>query len=142
VALVQCTFYGNESWTGTVYSSTAASGSSITNTIIAFSMSGAAVVCGVGDSPELVCCDLYGNADGDWEGCVESQYGMHGNIREDPLFCDPENGDFTLDCNSPCATENSPECAQIGAWPVGCGPTPVMDTTWGAIKSLFRDAGK
>jgi len=90
----------------------------------------------------LTCCDLHGNAGGDWVWGIGDQFGLNGNIREDPLFCDPENGDFTLDCNSPCAAENSPECGQIGAWPVGCGPTPVMDTTWGAIKSLFRDAGK
>jgi hypothetical protein len=139
VALVQCTFYGNESDNGAIYSYTSAGASSIANTIIAFSRSGAAFECGPSDIPELVCCDLWGNEGGDWDGCIADQYGLNGNICEDPLFCDPESGDFTLDCNSPCAAENDPDCGQIGAWPVGCGPTPVMETSWGAIKAMFRE---
>jgi hypothetical protein len=105
-------------------------------TIVAFSVSGQGVYT---DDATLVCCDIYGNAGGDWVQYIASQYGANGNICEDPLFCDPENLDFTLHADSPCApfTPPNPECDLIGAWPVGCGSTPTVATTWGQIKSLF-----
>jgi hypothetical protein len=88
----------------------------------------------------LTCCDLYGNAGGDWMQDIADQYGIRGNIRADPLFCDPLFGDFTLHEDSPCAPFTPPneECDLIGAWPVGCGPTAVHSVTWGRLKSLFR----
>jgi hypothetical protein len=111
----------------------------LNNTIIAFSAQGSAV-----DSPydnaHLTCCDLYGNAGGDWVGSIADQLGVSGNICEDPLFCDPENEDLTLDASSPCAplSPPNPECDLIGAWPVGCGGTPACRTSWGTIKAAYR----
>jgi hypothetical protein len=84
---------------------------------------------------------VYGNAGGDWVGCIEDQYGINGNISEDPLFCDPETGDFRLQEGSPCGPFSPPneECDLIGAWPVGCGPpTATQQTTWGRIKAAYR----
>jgi len=107
------------------------------NTIVAFGEAGEALRLAAGAEAELRCCDLYGNDGGDWVGGIEDQLGMNGNLADDPLFCGPGSGDLALDCLSPCAAENNPECGQIGAWPVGCGPTPVTETTWGVIKSLF-----
>jgi hypothetical protein len=106
-------------------------------TILAFSLYGGAVMAGHGVT--LSCCDIYGNVGGDWVDYIASQYGINGNISEDPLFCDPENLDFTLHADSPCApfTPPNPECDLIGAWPVGCGSTPTVATTWGQIKTLF-----
>jgi hypothetical protein len=115
---------------------------SIENTVIAFSSSGGAICCTTErDAPVLTCCDLYGNSGGDWVDCVEDQYGINGNISEEPLFCDPENGDFTLQDCSPCAPFSlpNPECDLIGAWPVGCGGTPTARSTWGAVKVLFKE---
>jgi hypothetical protein len=111
----------------------------IENTIVAYSMQGMAVTVS-SSSVSLSCCDLYGNFGGDWVGPIANQYGTDGNISEDPLFCDPEAGDFTLHGDSPCApcSPPNPECGLIGAWPVGCGPTPTLETTWGAIKMLYR----
>lgn len=114
---------------------------SVDNTTVAFSTLGRALDSyGGASAGPLACCDFYGNAGGDWVGCVASQYGVNGNISEDPLFCDPGNQDFTLHADSPCApfTSPNPECDLIGAWPVGCGPTPTAETTWGAIKALYR----
>jgi hypothetical protein len=84
----------------------------------------------------LTCCDLYGNPGGDWVGGVADQYGVRGNISADPLFCDPGGDDFRLQEGSPCAPGE--ECGLMGAWPVGCGGTPVEETSWGAVKALFR----
>jgi hypothetical protein len=108
---------------------------------VAGSINGSAIgFGGSGTTAVLTCCDLYGNEGGDWVGPISGQYGIDGNICEDPLFCDPTNMDFTLHADSPCApfTPPNPECDLIGAWPVGCGPTGVMETTWGAIKAMFQ----
>ncbi len=51
--------------------------------------------------------------------------GVNSNISVDPLFCDPENGDYTLSANSPCAPRNSP-CGLIGALGVGCTSTTAV----------------
>ena len=61
-------------------------------------------------------------------GGVADQYDVNGNISEDPLFCDPPSLDLRLHVDSPCAAEGV--CGLIGAWPVGCGPAPVEETTW------------
>lgn len=107
------------------------------NTIIAFGTEGRAI----SGSATLACCDIYGNAGGDWTYPLSDQLGINGNICEDPLFCLDENADepYTLHENSPCAVESNPECGQIGAWGVGCEPvTPVQATSWGAIKAMYR----
>jgi len=108
------------------------------NCIIAFSTHGEAVYCTGDGVATLTCCDVFGNAGGDWTGCIADQFGVNGNIRADPEFCDLEAGDLTLAATSPCAPENNPECGLVGALPVGCGGTPVIQTTWGAVKQMFR----
>jgi predicted outer membrane repeat protein len=89
------------------------------NTIIAFNPSGFAVYCRDPDSTlDLVGCDLYGNALGDWVGCVESQLQGFGNFQQDPQFCDLQTRDYHLRRHSPCAAPVGENIA--GAWPVGC----------------------
>jgi hypothetical protein len=139
VVLINCTFVANRAtWGGGLCSRRNAT-CSLHNTIIAFSQRGGAVYCDYGGVASLWCCDLYGNVDGNWVGCVADQYGINGNISEDPLFCDPTYFDLTLHEDSPCAPFTPPneECDLIGAWPVGCGPTAVRMGTWGAIKAMF-----
>lgn len=93
-----------------------------------------------GSEANLTCCDIFGNAGGDWIGCIADQYGIRGNISEDPQFCDLATRDLTLHFTSPCApfTAPNPECDLIGAWAVGCGETAVQLCTWGKVKGLFR----
>jgi hypothetical protein len=96
----------------------------LANTIIAFSTQGAAVGCSDNSSVTLTCCDIYGNAGGDWVGCIAGQNGINGNFSADPLFCDPGNADFTLDSRSPCLPGSHPDgvnCGLIGALGEGCG---------------------
>jgi len=109
--------------------------------IIAFGYKGEAVVCSQpGGTVLLSCCDVFGNEDGDWTGCISGQNGVDGNIEKDPLFCHHANPSerYSLHSDSPCAPENSPGCGGIGALGVGCGPTSVQTTTWGRIKALHR----
>jgi Right handed beta helix region len=137
-SLINCTFYGN---------STASSGGGIycrapfvlKRSIIAYSLQGKAIECEDGGAiPSLSCCNLYGNAGGDWAGWIASQYGVAGNIWADPMFCDPEDGDFALLEGSPCALFSPPneECRLIGAWPSGCGPG------WCALEIQIPNGGE
>jgi hypothetical protein len=158
-----CTFAGNtagadggaiSTWSteshvegSTLFGNSAVSGSgvmlrpnaqlTVTRTIIAFGTDASAVACDAGASVTMSCCDIYGNV-GDWVDCIEDQANASGNISRNPLFCDSAGGEFTLHANSPCAPDSNLECGLIGAWPVGCGGTPVEQTTWGGLKSLFR----
>jgi len=118
---------------------------SVTNTIIAFSANGSAFHSslpeGLGEV-NLRCCDIYGNAGGDWTGRISGQAGINGNFSLDPLFCDQAGVDYDLRDSSPCVPENHPagyNCGGfIGAFYIHCTGTAVTPTTWGKIKSLFR----
>jgi hypothetical protein len=120
-SVVSCTFCSNTAdqaggmWFG------AGADPVIENTIIAFGIDGGAIRCTYNGTPILVCCDLYGNVGGDWVGFIADQYGVNGNISEDPRFCDLPNGDYHLWNSSPCADA---DCGLMGAWPVGCGTIP------------------
>ncbi len=127
--LENCTFFGNAASSSSYGGGMDCFSSSPTleNCIIAFSPSGMAVSCYSGSEPVLVCCDIYGNAGGDWVGCIAALYGVNGNFSMDPLFCDPETGDFTLRDDSPCLPENNSCCELIGAYGLGSCPTGVPE---------------
>jgi hypothetical protein len=108
----------------------------VDRTIIAFQW-GASMRCSASSEVAVGCCDIYGNEGGD-DLCGTD---LGGNFSLDPLFCDPDNGDYTLDGCSPCLPGNHPhgvDCGLIGALGQGCGATAVEETTWGRIKSLYR----
>ncbi|HYW68967.1 MAG TPA: right-handed parallel beta-helix repeat-containing protein, partial [bacterium] len=137
-AITNCTFSGNWSdrWGGSVHCWQA--DPVLTNCIIAFGSAGTAVYCEDGsESPVLSCCNLFGNAGGDWVECIEDQSEISGNMSADPLFCDRPGGDFTIDAGSPCAAPNSGGCGLVGALDVGCD-SPVEPTSWGGIKAMYR----
>ncbi len=102
---------------------------SLENCIIAFSTHGEAVYCeDVASAPTLTCCDVYGNAGGDWVGCIAGQAGINGNFSLDPLFCDTAGSDFHIYDISPCAPANNSCGVLIGALDVGCGgPKTIID---------------
>ena len=62
----------------------------------------------------------YSDIEGGEDGIVTNNngyiYWFGGNIDSDPLFCDPQNGDYSVAANSPCQILNS----DIGALGVGC----------------------
>jgi hypothetical protein len=122
VVLDRCTLVGNAAPRGGGAATWDGSTLDFRNTIIAFGIQGIAVACGPEDAV-LTCCDVYGNAGGDWVGNITGQYGVEGNISEDPLFCGEASPEapYTLHSDSPCAPGANPECGRIGAWMVGCG---------------------
>jgi hypothetical protein len=146
ISITNCTFYGNADnsvhgaggvWVGGDFDVV------IENSLIAFGGQGPAVFCWDPSKVTLQCCDLFGNAGGDWEGCIADQYEINGNFSADPKFCDTLSGDFQVEDCSPCLPGYHPDgydCGgSIGAYGSGCacgaGTEP---TTWGAIKSMYR----
>jgi hypothetical protein len=134
-----CTFVMNVCLHSAAIGVFAASGLIMDNSIVAFTNTGMGIICEDGNA-YLTCCDVFGNDHGDWVGCIADQIGVEGNICLDPLFCDAHDGDFSISCASPCAPSSPPnqDCELIGAFTIGCGGTPVVQTTWGDIKAMFR----
>ena len=129
VFLSSCTFYANHASHGAgIWSNNGEA--SINHTIIAFSTHGEAIYCAGGFSVLMDCCDVYGNAGGDYVGCIDWLLGFFGNISVDPLLCDPEGGNYYLQEDSPCApyTPPNPECDLIGAYPADCAYMGVPET--------------
>ena len=118
--LTNCTINGSDGYGAALHADNYSS-LWVYNTIISFG-DVAAVRCTGSAGVVMYCCDIYGNAGGDWTGCIMSQYGMNGNISEDPLFCWPYGSPFGLAENSPCAPDHNPSCGLIGAYEVDCGP--------------------
>ncbi len=119
-AVAGCTFHGNGATEGGALYADDGAVLAVDHTILHGASAGAAAACGPTGAIEAACCDVYGNEGGDWVGCLEGQLGSGGNLAADPWFCDAAGGVFTLYDNSPCASENNPECGQIGAHGVGC----------------------
>jgi hypothetical protein len=98
----------------------------VERSIIAFSLAGEALCCGYQSQADVTCSDVFGNAGGDWVGCLAGKDGSDGNFSSDPMFCEPFTGH--VDAASECASENSPPgCGLIGALGVGCGQTDIAD---------------
>jgi hypothetical protein len=98
------------------------------NTIAASSTAHEGVACQGAGYATLSCCDVYGNAGGDWVGCIADQYGVDGNFSANPLFCDLDNGNYHISDASPCAAGHSPsDCGLVGALGVGCGAVACGD---------------
>jgi predicted outer membrane repeat protein len=147
VTIAGCTFSHNQVQAHNDYGGgmfvTGAVDVAVETSIIAFSTSGQAIDCDHGATATLHCCDLYGNAGGDWTAGLSTQLGVNGNMSENPLFCDVAGGSFTLEDCSPCLPGYHPQgydCAgPIGAQGPGCAcGTPTQAATWGAIKSMYR----
>jgi hypothetical protein len=129
-----CTLYRNNAYDGAIRSEPIAY-TTMDHTIVAFQTRGVPIWCPAGTAT-VTCCDFFGNAGGDWRYCIQDQYDGVRNISVDPLFCDPEQGDFHLRPESPLA--NNLYCGLIGALPVGCsssevaenGPVPGRPRVW------------
>jgi len=141
--VVNCTFYGNEALEGSSIFVHGRISASVRSCILSFGALGEPVSGYSLGAAVLECTDVFGNLEGDWVGMLSAQEGLEGNISEDPLFCDPENGDFTLSTQSPClpGTPPNPDCSLTGAWDAGCDVTPTSRMSWGGIKSIYRDEG-
>lgn len=134
--LTGCTFAENG---GIALHLSNGSHATVENCIVAFGER--PIRCWMNSAADLTCTNVYGNVSGNWGyDCISDQYGVNGNIGEDPLFCGGQSqvSPFTLHSGSPCAPEYNPDCGLIGAWGVDCGTTVAKKVSWGAIKVMFR----
>lgn len=133
-ALYNCTPFGLRVAESTLWNNRAQVGAGLflerlahvglTRTVIGFGREGEAVYCDPqADIDTVACCDIYGNAGGDWIGALAPYFGQAGNISADPLVCDAAAAvtPYGIRAQSPCAPEQNPWCGLIGAWPVACG---------------------
>ncbi len=143
-----CTFVGNhaDGCPGGGISCNNGSSPTVRSCIVAFSSSGEGIfVDDMTCNPSISCCNVYGNAGGDWIGDLAGHNQANGNFSADPLFCDATGGDFTLCEDSPClkgSRSDDEDCDErIGAFGEGCGAcnTPVALTTWGRLKAMFDE---
>ncbi len=138
-----CTLHANGAYVGGGLACRFGSQPVMRNTIVSFGSQGGAVYCDVpAFIPTFECCDIFGNAGGDWTGHISSQLGQDGNLCLDPLYClelNPEQP-LTLRGSSPCAPEQSPECGLIGACPVGCEWSAAVEQPGGCPVGLSYHA--
>ena len=97
----------------------------LVRTIVARSSSGESIVAQESGAVTASCTVIFANAGGDWLGDWAYLLGTAGNRNVNPVFCQPDAGDYHLAENSPCAPPNSGVCGLIGALPVGCDPVGV-----------------
>jgi hypothetical protein len=93
----------------------------------------------------LACCDVFGNAAGDYGGSIADQTGVGGNISAEPLFCGAGGSppDLSIASLSPCAPARSPCGELIGALPVACviGPdVAITGVLWSDTAPAFGDS--
>ena len=125
---------------GIYYAAGSAAVVKLHNNVVANNVGGYGVYGGQNDAV-ATCNDVWGNTPGNYGWNCSDRTGTDGNISVDPLFCNSADGDFRLDCASPCLPGNHPDgadCGLIGVYGVGCGPSAVERTTWGAIKAMYR----
>jgi hypothetical protein len=111
----------------TIYSNTSEGGAGIhlnssyprvTGNIIAFSGTGAGILCERGASPVMSCNDIWRNEGGD-RICGQNS---GGNFSKDPLFCNVADTNFTLASCSRCLDDFN--CGRVGAYGQGCSVPP------------------
>ncbi len=95
---------------------------SVQNNIVSHNAGTGITIYGNPPSGSIACNDVWGNQRGAYGGDSPDLTGIDGNIAQDPLYCNAQARDFTLNALSPCAPPHSPPgCELIGAWPVACG---------------------
>ncbi len=110
----------------------------LSNSIAAFSLAGGGIAAlATQDIPTVLCCDVYGNTGGNYDGVIiPDQTGINGNISEDPIFCDMPADDFTIEAHSPGLPANNDCQVRMGAFDLGCN-TPVEASSWSRVKALY-----
>jgi hypothetical protein len=106
----------------------------VSNNIIAFN-EGCGVACRSGGIADMGQNLLWANKGEDLQTSECPSEWIDFMVFEDPLFCDPENGDYTVAINSPALT--GPEPMGAFAEP-GCEVVRVQPTSWGRIKARYE----
>ena len=95
----------------------------VDRSVIAFAPVGAAVTGTYAESMTVTCCDVFGNAGGDWVGPLAGRDIQDGNLAVDPGFCELAAGALGLAADSPLRDAGA--CGRIGALDTACGAAAV-----------------
>ncbi len=120
-SLRSCTFHGNSAEAGGA--AIFVSGDlapMLDRVLITGTLSGGGILVEGPAAPSLVCCDVWGNAGGDYLGETDDPTGSAGNQSIDPLYCDLAAGDLHLSGESPCLPDFNTCGEMIGALGQGC----------------------
>jgi hypothetical protein len=104
----------NKAWMGGGIFLDYYSSATIVNTIVTNTLSGKGIRA-EGPLPTIEYCDVWNNVDENFYGCLPGD----GCISADPLFCNPNNGNYNVWDTSPCVGTGQGG-AMIGAFGVGC----------------------
>jgi hypothetical protein len=144
MSLTSCTFFSNGAASfGSAIAVWGGASPTIERTVITNSTLPEPVYVQGGSNPIFLCCNIWGNYGGDWVGRISGQLGDNGNISANPLFCDTDGGNLSVESCSPCLPGNHPDeydCGGVigalgGGCPCGAGTEAA---TWGTIKGKFR----
>lgn len=141
-ALSGCTFYENETtWSEGAAVELEYHGPVRERCIIVGTINGYGMGCWSAVQPNCFC--FWNNERGPVAGAC-SMYATDGCFEADPMFCDPENGNFRLQDGSPClpGEHGGYSCGLIGAYGANCIPEPIEETSWGRVKFQFHGVGK
>jgi predicted outer membrane repeat protein len=141
--VTRCTFVGNEAAQGGAMGLVEGSLNVpvLDACLIVFQDGGASLFDSSQGSYIIECTNIFGNEGGDWIGDFAFWSTLNGNLSVYPLFCDPDQGDYSLAANSPCLPGNHPagwNCGLIGALGQGCGPVALTPQTWARVKARYR----
>jgi hypothetical protein len=127
VSFLSCTLAGNSGKVGSAIHVLGTTNLDLQQTIICDGLRSEAVHGMSGAAATAGCCDVHGNAGGDWFGVLAGLEGTDGNFSADPQFCGVAGSRlYKLQSDSPCAPDHSDCGLLIGARPVGCGTTPAF----------------
>ena len=116
----QCTIYGNSHAQGAGIQCVDNSYAAIDRSAITHNLVGQAVYCDATSDATVQCSDVFGNAGGDWAGCIMGDATINGNFSTPPLFCDPDYGNFELSSKSDLLGYHNTCGALVGAHDMGC----------------------
>ena|GEM_PF-1025429 len=105
----------NSAFTGGGIYIDATSSATIVNTLVTNTVSGKGVRYDGASPIYLYYCDVWNNLDQNYYGCLPDE----GCISADPVYCDPDDGDYSLWAGSPCLGAGQ-EGTDIGAFGEGC----------------------
>jgi len=129
-----CTFDGNSSPLGSALALRNSARLEITHCILSGGLRSPSAYCEAQTEIVVGCTDDYGNAGGDWVGCLAGLEGVDGNFSGNPIFCDAAAGDYHLHQDSPCLPGGHPggaDCGLIGALPIGCPAAGIAEMEGG-----------
>ena len=140
IEISNCTFYGNHANIGGAIKCLDPGTLVLSNSLISHNTAGGCIAYTGSALLILECCDLIDSGGLDWTGILAQQYGLNGNIREDPQYCSTspiEDSFWGLQSDSPCSPAVS-LCGQIGAFRSECESTHNSTMQWGQVKTLFK----